>query len=88
MYSNKNIGRTVSSSASFEEVEDGFNGNKQEGTSKHKLRNEQQFTATANNGKQYGLSTKVALGRLHDEIEKMLKGYELKWREERYAGID
>ncbi|XP_073833777.1 transmembrane protein 94-like protein l(2)k05819 isoform X3 [Musca autumnalis] len=35
---------------------------------------------TPNNIKQgYGLSTKVALGRLHDEIEKILKEYEQKW---------
>lgn len=31
----------------------------------------------------YGLSTKTALGRLHDEIEKILNEYEQQWREER-----
>lgn len=74
------LGRTVSSGgggASFEEDEDEFN--KQQSTNK---RREQQQTPT-NNRKPNGLSTKVALGRLHDEIEKMLKVYELKWKEER-----
>lgn len=33
----------------------------------------------------YGLSTQAALGRLHDEIEKILKEYEQKWTEERYV---
>lgn len=85
MYSNKNIGRTVSSSASFEEDIDGFSGKKQEATKKHNLiKGEPQLkTTTADNKTQYGLSTKVALGKLHDEIEKMLRGYELKWKEER-----
>ncbi|XP_037809447.1 transmembrane protein 94 isoform X1 [Lucilia sericata] len=82
MYSNKITGRTVSSGASFEEDEEGFSGNKKEGINKTNTKTEQTFNNTFNNGKQYGLSTKVALGRLHDEIEKLLKGYELKWKEE------
>lgn len=85
MYSNKNIGRTVSSGGgggSFEEIGDAFSGNKTEAGHKHKTKHN--TACRDNDGKLYGLSTKVALGRLHDEIDKMLKVYELKWKEERY----
>ncbi|XP_023294328.2 transmembrane protein 94 isoform X5 [Lucilia cuprina] len=82
MYSNKITGRTVSSGASIDGDEEDFSGNKQEGINKFNTKPEQKFNKTLNNDKQYGLSTKVALGRLHDEIEKLLKGYELKWKEE------
>ncbi|KAM7348450.1 transmembrane protein 94-like protein l(2)k05819 isoform 3-T3 [Cochliomyia hominivorax] len=81
MYSNKNIGPTLSSGGSFEEDEDGIKGKKQDHEAyKSYCQTEQQFAE--NKGQQYGLSTKVALGRLHEEIEKMLKGYEQKWKEE------
>lgn len=76
MYKNK--ARTLSSAGSYIEYEDEFSGNKQ------KAKDDQNSEyAIRNNGKPYGLSTKVALGRLHDEIEKMLRDYERKWREER-----
>lgn len=80
MYKNK--GRTVSSAASYIEYEDELSGSKQKVKDPQDPQFEQQY-GTGNNGKPYGLSTKVALGRLHQEIEKMLRGYEQKWKEER-----
>lgn len=78
MYRNKTkIGRTVSPSASFED-EDELKKQQTKQNSRHEQQNN-----SSNNTKQYGLSTKVALGRLHDEIEKMLEVYELKWNKER-----
>ncbi|XP_058988046.1 transmembrane protein 94-like isoform X1 [Musca domestica] len=47
--------------------------------------NEENGGGPPNNIKEgYGLSTKVALGRLHDEIEKILKEYEQKWEAENW----
>ncbi|XP_013112237.2 transmembrane protein 94 isoform X1 [Stomoxys calcitrans] len=38
-----------------------------------------EFGAANNRKEGFGLSTKVALGRLHDEIDNILKEYERKW---------
>lgn len=78
MYSNKSVKRTVLSGASFED-DLGINV---ESKNKQNHKNVEDKGAEVN-GKHYGMSTKMALARLHDEIEKILKQHELKWQKER-----